>query len=76
MDINVIIGVGSKTYSPNQIMSLNETGAFLWKLLEAGAEKGDLIENLIKEYDIDRQIASKDVSLFLSQLQEKALVTE
>ena len=34
MNVSVIIGVGNEAYTPNEIMSLNETGAFLWRLLE------------------------------------------
>ena len=29
MDIHVIVGIGEDAYSPNVIMSLNDTGAFL-----------------------------------------------
>ena len=37
VDVYVIVGIGDETYAPNQIMSLNETGAFLWRILENGA---------------------------------------
>ena len=76
VDVYVIIGVGSDTYVPNQIMSVNETGAFLWNLLANGAEKKALVEALLREYDADPQTAEKDVDAFLSQLRDKALIDE
>lgn len=76
MDIYVVIGIGSEAYVPNQIMSLNETGAFLWGLLEQGAEKQDLVDRMVQEYDVDTQTAEKDVEKFLAQLREKALIEE
>ena len=76
MDIYVVMGIGSEAYVPNQIMSVNETGAFLWELLEKGAEKQDLVDNLTKEYDVDMQTAEKDVDAFLGRLREKALIEE
>jgi len=76
MDIYVVLGVGSEAYVPNQIMSVNETGAFLWGLLENGAEKLELVDSLTKEYDVDVQTAEKDVEAFLERLREKALIEE
>lgn len=74
MDISVIIGVGDDAYMPNQIMSLNETGAFLWRILEQGAEKQELVDAMLREYDTDAATAERDVDAFLAQLKEKALI--
>ena len=76
MDVYAVIGIGSEAYTPNQIMSVNETGAFLWKKLEDGAEKQELAESLIKEYEIDPGTAKKDVEEFLEQLRNKKLIEE
>ena len=76
MDYYIIIGTGSDAYMPNEIMSLNETGAFLWQLLTEGAEKKDLIDNLVKEYEVDERTAAKDVEEFLAALRERGLIEE
>ncbi len=76
MDIHVVLGVGSEAYTPNQIMSLNGTGAFLWHLLEQGADARDLTDALTREYDTDARTAAADVDRFLAQLREKELITE
>ena len=76
MDTYLVIGIGSENYVPNQIMSLNETGAFLWELLETGAEKSELLNSLMKEYEVDAETAEKDVDAFLASLRERSLITE
>ena len=76
MDIYVVLGISSDTYVPNQIMSVNETGAFLWHLLEEGAEKKELVDRLVAEFEIDAETAAADVDVFLDQLREKALIAE
>ena len=76
MDINVVLGIGSDAYVPNRIMSVNEVGAFLWHLLEEGAEKQELVDKLTQEYEVDVSTASVDVDNFLTQLREKALIVE
>ena len=76
VEVYVIIGIGGEAYTPNQIMSLNETGAFLWRILEQGAERGDLVEHLTREYDVDAQTAAADVDAFLDSLRKNALIAE
>ena len=74
MDIYAVIGIGSEAYTPNQIMSVNETGAFLWKRLEEGAEKKELIDALQEEYETDFETAERDVAKFLDQLRGMKLI--
>ncbi|MBR4711197.1 MAG: PqqD family protein [Clostridia bacterium] len=74
VDVHVIIGIGGEAYTPNEIMSLNETGAFLWRILEKGAERGELIDALTGEYDVDARRAAADVDAFLATLRAKALI--
>ena len=76
MDTYLVIGVGSENYVPNQIMSLNEAGAFLWKMLEIGAEKSELRDAMIREYGIDTTTAENDVDVFIARLTDKALIAE
>ena len=74
VEIYVIIGIGDEAYTPNEILSLNETGAFLWRILEKGAEKPELAAALQREYDTDPQTAERDVDVFLEMLRGKALI--
>lgn len=74
LDTYLVLGVGSEAYAPNCIMSVNETGAFLWHLLEQGAEKDELVAKLLDEFDVDEATAARDVDAFIAQLNEKALI--
>ncbi len=76
VDVHVIIGIGDGAYAPDQIMSLNETGAFLWRILEDGADREKLVASLLSEYDVDEQTAAADVDAFLASLRDKALIVE
>ena len=76
VDVFVIIGTDSETYSPNEMMSLNAAGAFLWNILKDGADVQELVTRLMQEYEVDEKTAAKDVDVFLGQLREKDLITE
>lgn len=54
----------------NMMITLNDTGKFLWEQLEKGAEEAELVTSLLDEYDVDEQTAQKHVVLFLEKLNE------
>lgn len=76
MDVYVVMGIGSGAYEPNRIMSVNDTGAFLWRLLEKGTGKEELADSLTKEYDVDIRTAEADVDAFLDELRQRVLIDE
>lgn len=55
--------------------SLNETGCFLWKIIEdSGATEKEMVKELCELFDVDTERASIDVSEFLEQLNEQDLI--
>lgn len=69
-----VIAVGEAAKNFNGIVHLNETGAFLWKLLEDGADSEKLIDSLVKQYGIDKEKAKIDAACFVAKLKEAELV--
>lgn len=70
----IIVPVAEMVVEFNGLMNLNETGAFLWKLLAEGAEMDELVTGLLSEYDVDEETAKADVMEFISQLADKGLL--
>ncbi len=73
---NVVVPLGSNTVSFRAIITLNESGAFLWQSLENDITKEQLLELMLKEYDIDRDTALTDIEEFLNKLREAELLDE
>ena len=73
-DTNVVVPSGSNTVSFRSIISLNESGAFLWGLLQEDTTRESLIESMLKEYDVDRETVEKDVDQFLNNMKEAGLL--
>lgn len=68
VDTYVVLPIGLATVDFNGMLSLNESGAFLWKALEQGTARKDLVDILMKEYEISADDAQCDVDEFLSAL--------
>ena len=73
-DTYVVVAVGAEAKKHNVMITLNETGALLWKKLSEGAENDDLVNAILDEYDIDRETAQKDVTRFLDKIQSEGLL--
>jgi len=54
----------------DMMITLNGTGKFLWERLAIGAEKDELVDALLAEYDVDRERAEKSVAAFVARLKE------
>jgi Coenzyme PQQ synthesis protein D (PqqD) len=54
--------------SSGQYYSLKDTGAFLWREIEAMKSVGQLIDRMQERYDIDRDTCREDVTEFSKML--------
>ena len=66
----VVIDTNGKSLNFNKILSLNDSGKFLWEKLENGADTDYLVKSLMDSFDVDKQLAQKDVEKFVSELKE------
>ena len=74
VDSYIAVPVGSGNVDLNTIISLNETGAFIWNLMKEDIEKEAVIEAMLNEYDVNREQAEADVEKFISQIKEADLL--
>lgn len=54
----------------DMMITLNDTGKFLWERLAVGAEEADLVAALLEEYDVTEAVATKSVAGFVARLKE------
>ena len=54
----------------NMMITLNETGAFLWERLQEETDEAALVAALLGEYDVDEDTAKASVAGFVAKLNE------
>jgi hypothetical protein len=64
----VLVPVTDNIADMNSVYTLNETGAFLWDLIDGENSIEDMIEALIREYDIGEETATNDVFEFINEM--------
>ena len=70
----IVVPTGSLVKSFNGVVNLNQTGAFLWSKSQDEIHRDKLIEELIKEYEIDLETAKKGVDKFIETLKKEGFV--
>lgn len=72
---HIIVAEGRENIDFNNIISMNDTAAFVWsKILEKEFTVDDMTDCVTEEYDIDRDTALKDCTALASQWIEAGIV--
>jgi hypothetical protein len=67
----VAVPVGKTSEHFHAMISLNATGAFLWKqMVEKDCTEEDLVAALLEAYEIDAETAARDVHRIVEALRE------
>lgn len=72
----ILVPIKSKVMDMNELFTLNEVGCFIWEQINEYNTEMDIVGAVISEFDVDEQMARKDVSSFLSRLYKVSLKQE
>ena len=64
----IIIPTGKTVFDFNGLITLNEVGVSLWKMLQNEVTFDDLLQGVLDEYDVEPAVAREDIQEFLDQL--------
>lgn len=73
-DSFVIVPTGANIVDFSAMITINETGAFLWECLKEDVTEEELCQKLCAEYEIDAQTALCDIKEFTEVLIAKKVI--
>ncbi len=74
-DTWVIVPVGAATKSFSGMLTVNETGRFLWELLAQEQTPESLTKALLENYEVTQETAAADADAFVQKLMQVGAVT-
>ncbi|MEQ8176396.1 MAG: PqqD family protein [Syntrophomonadaceae bacterium] len=77
MDIagqHIIVPLGAKNVNFNKMISLNNSGVFLWRQLQTENTEAELLEAMLNVYDVDEETAVQDIKSFIKKLIETGII--
>ena len=70
----VLVPVTNNIADMNSVYTLNETGAFIWELIDGVKSVGEIIDAVTEEYEIDNESASNDVDSFIKNMSNYLII--
>ena len=74
--VNIVVAVGDMAAKFKGVVRLNESGTFLWKLLENDISEAELLSALLEKYDVTEELAKNDVASFLDMIRNAGFIDE
>jgi hypothetical protein len=75
-DTHIVVPIGQASVDFNGLITLNETGAFLWEHLAEGCSYDELLNALLSEYDVAEDEARKGIDSFLETARNAGVIEE
>ena len=70
-----VVAVGERSREFKSMITLNETGKFIWQTLEYDCTVDDVVEAMLKVYECDdRSIVENDVKNFVAKLEKDGIL--
>ncbi len=70
----IVVPVGKTALEFNGMITLNETGSFIWDCLKEETTEQEIVARLLAEYEVTEEKATADVSKFVAMLRENDLI--
>ena len=64
----ILVPIGQNNEAFNGLISINELGKFIWENIESAKDKEELLQRILDEYEVDKDVAKADLDEFLGKL--------
>lgn len=73
-DATIVVPAGDTAIDFNGMITLNETAAFLWSLLENDTDEEAMVKAMLAEYEVDEETARNGIERFVNKLRDEGLL--
>lgn len=70
----IVVPVGSTAKEFNGMITLNDTGSFIWDCFLKDITIDEAVEAVLAEYEVEREKAQTDVERFINMLKENNII--
>lgn len=74
MGDTILVPIGDHLLEFNGLITLNELGVFILKLIPEVENEDQIVDRILEEYDVDRQTAEADVKEFMDKLRQLQII--
>ena len=72
----IIIPTGKTILDFNGLITVNDVGTLIWKMLQEEVSIEEITKRILEEYDVEESVARADIEEFLGELRKHGILTE
>ncbi len=72
----VVVATGEASQTFSGMIKLNDTGKVIWEGVAAGKTETELVNDIVSEYDVDREKAEVSVKKFIEDMKNKGFILD
>lgn len=72
----MLIPIDSTGLNMSKVIDVNEVGCFIYKRLEKNMTRDEIVDDIIKEYNVSRDTVGIDVDNFIKKLKDKGIYSD
>lgn len=76
LDENIVVPKGSEMSGFSGTIVLSDTAAFVWERLSEDVTKEELVAAVVAEFEVDEEVAKKDLEKLLEKLRGFGVLEE
>lgn len=69
-----LVPLGKTVYESNGLYVLTELGSYIWELLPQAEGPEDILNAVLRDYDVSEKIARADIAEFLEKLKNMGIL--
>lgn len=70
----ILIPIGDTINNFNGLVILNELAKFIWEKMPQAKDEEELLNYILDEYEVDREVAKADLDEFLEMLKKENII--
>ena len=71
-----LVPVAGNLADMQRIFTLTKVGEFIWDRLDGQRSSGDILNDVVEQFDVDEKQAESDIQAFVTELLAEGLVQE
>ena len=69
-----LVPIGSGSAKFPGLFAMTEVASFIWDRLPGAENADEIVESILEEYDVTREVAAADTEAFLGKLREMEII--
>ena len=74
MGDTILVSINKSMSKFDGLITINQVGKFIWENIESSKDEDDLLQKILDEYEVEKEVAKADLDEFLQTLKDAEII--